>query len=73
MVVRREEKGLRRYCHLGAPATTLHQDRTACIPTMDFLTVDESIGEDIREIFLQLTGAHSGSEVGGGCCTRPSA
>src|ERR1700736_2394235 len=54
MVVRREEKGLRRYCHLG---TGNYHPKTAKLYTdYGLLTADESIGEDIHEIFLQLTG-----------------
>ena len=54
MVVRREERGLRRYCHLG---TGNYHTKTARLYTdYGLLTADESIGEDIHEIFLQLTG-----------------
>jgi len=54
MVVRREEKGLRRYCHMG---TGNYHAKTARLYTdYGLLTADESIGEDIHEIFLQLTG-----------------
>jgi polyphosphate kinase len=54
MVVRREEKGLRRYCHLG---TGNYHPKTARLYTdYGLLTANESIGEDIHEIFLQLTG-----------------
>jgi polyphosphate kinase len=54
MVVRREEKGLRRYCHMG---TGNYHPKTARLYTdYGLMTADESIGEDIHEIFLQLTG-----------------
>lgn len=54
MVVRREDKGLRRYCHLG---TGNYHTKTAKLYTdYGLLTADESIGDDIHEIFLQLTG-----------------
>jgi polyphosphate kinase len=54
MVVRREEKGLRRYCHLG---TGNYHAKTARLYTdYGLLTSDEAIGEDIHEMFLQLTG-----------------
>jgi polyphosphate kinase len=54
MVVRREDKGLKRYCHLG---TGNYHAKTARLYTdYGLLTADESIGEDIHEIFLQLTG-----------------
>ncbi len=54
MVVRREDKGLRRYCHLG---TGNYHAKTARLYTdYGLLTADEAIGEDIHEIFMQLTG-----------------
>ncbi|MFI4890565.1 MAG: polyphosphate kinase 1 [Steroidobacterales bacterium] len=54
MVVRREDKGLRRYCHLG---TGNYHFKTARLYTdYGLLTANEEIGEDIHEIFLQLTG-----------------
>jgi polyphosphate kinase len=54
MVVRREESGLRRYCHLG---TGNYHAKTARLYTdYGLLTADEAIGEDVHEIFLQLTG-----------------
>jgi polyphosphate kinase len=54
MVVRREEKGLRRYCHMG---TGNYHAKTARLYTdYGLMTADEAIGEDIHEIFLQLTG-----------------
>jgi polyphosphate kinase len=54
MVVRREERGLRRYCHLG---TGNYHAKTARLYTdYGLLTADEAIGEDIHDIFLQLTG-----------------
>src|SRR6202789_1405732 len=54
MVVRREERGLRRYCHLG---TGNYHAKTARLYTdYGLMTADESIGEDVHEIFLQLTG-----------------
>jgi polyphosphate kinase len=54
MVVRRDEDGLRRYCHLG---TGNYHPQTARLYTdYGLLTADEQIGDDIHEIFLQLTG-----------------
>jgi polyphosphate kinase len=54
MVVRREDKGLRRYCHLGTG--NYHQKTARLYTDYGLLTADEMIGEDIHEIFLQLTG-----------------
>jgi polyphosphate kinase len=54
MVVRREDKGLRRYCHLG---TGNYHAKTAKLYTdYGLLTANASIGQDIHEMFLQLTG-----------------
>src|SRR6202522_1440470 len=54
LVVRREERGLRRYCHLG---TGNYHAKTARLYTdYGLMTADEAIGEDVHEIFLQLTG-----------------
>jgi polyphosphate kinase len=54
MVVRREERGLRRYCHLG---TGNYHAKTARLYTdYGLMTADESVGEDVHQIFLQLTG-----------------
>ncbi len=57
MVVRREERSLRRYCHLG---TGNYHAKTARLYTdYGLLTADEAIGDDIHELFLQLTGLSS--------------
>jgi polyphosphate kinase len=53
MVVRREEGGLRRYCHVG---TGNYHARTARTYTdYGLLTCDEAIGHDLHDIFLELT------------------
>ncbi|MFK5971410.1 MAG: polyphosphate kinase 1 [Candidatus Marithrix sp.] len=53
MVVRREGKKLRRYVHLG---TGNYHDRTARVYTdYGLFTSDSSIGEDVHNIFMQLT------------------
>ena len=53
MVVRREAAGIRRYCHLG---TGNYHSRTARTYTdYGLLTCDPDIGQDVHEVFLQLT------------------
>ena len=54
MVVRREEDRLKRYCHLG---TGNYHARTARAYTdYGLFTCDEQIGEDLHDLFLQMTG-----------------
>lgn len=54
LVVRREGKRLRRYCHLG---TGNYNAKTArAYSDFGFLTSDPKIGEDVHRIFQQLTG-----------------
>lgn len=53
MVVRRERGKLRRYCHLG---TGNYHPNTARVYTdYGLFTCDEAMGEDLHELFLQLT------------------
>jgi polyphosphate kinase len=53
LVVRRESGGIRRYCHLG---TGNYHPRTARAYTdYGLLTCDDQIGQDVHELFLQLT------------------
>jgi len=53
LIVRRETDGMRRYCHLG---TGNYHPRTARTYTdYGLFTCDEDIGNDVHEIFLQLT------------------
>jgi polyphosphate kinase len=53
MVVRRERGKLRRYCHCG---TGNYHPNTARVYTdYGLFTCDEALGEDLHELFLQLT------------------
>ena len=53
LVVRREPGGIRRYCHLG---TGNYHPRTARAYTdYGMFTCNEEIGQDVHELFLQLT------------------
>ena len=53
LVVRREGRQLRDYVHMG---TGNYHSRTARLYTdYGFLTADETIGEDVHKVFLQLT------------------
>jgi polyphosphate kinase len=53
MVVRRERGKLRRYCHLG---TGNYHPNTARVYTdYGLFTCDQAVGEDLHELFLQLT------------------
>jgi polyphosphate kinase len=53
LVVRREPGGIRRYCHLG---TGNYHPRTARQYTdYGLFTCKEEIGQDVHELFLQLT------------------
>jgi polyphosphate kinase len=53
MVVRREAGRLRRYCHLGTG--NYHPRTTRLYTDYGLFTCDEAIGEDLHELFLQLT------------------
>jgi len=53
LIVRRESGGMRRYCHLG---TGNYHPRTARQYTdYGLFTCDDEIGQDVHELFLQLT------------------
>ncbi len=54
MVVRRDKDGIRRYVHLG---TGNYHPHTARLYTdISLLTCDPALGDDVHQIFLQLTG-----------------
>ena len=54
LVVRREEDGIRRYCHIG---TGNYNSKTARIyEDLGLLTADEDIGTDLGDLFNHLTG-----------------
>jgi polyphosphate kinase len=53
MVVRRETGKLRRYCHCGTG--NYHPDTARFYTDYGLFTCDEPMGEDLHELFLQLT------------------
>ncbi len=53
MVVRRETGRLRRYCHLGTG--NYHPQTARTYTDYGLFTCDEAMGEDLHELFLQLT------------------
>jgi polyphosphate kinase len=53
LVVRREQDGIRRYCHLGTG--NYHQRTARAYTDYGLLTCNDEIGADVHEIFLQLT------------------
>ena len=53
MVVRRESEQLRRYCHLGTG--NYHPTTTRLYTDYGLFTCDAAMGEDVHELFLQLT------------------
>ncbi|MGH9087964.1 MAG: polyphosphate kinase 1 [Acidimicrobiales bacterium] len=54
LVLRREEDGIRRYCHVG---TGNYNSRTAAIyEDLGMLTADPAIGDDVGHLFNYLTG-----------------
>ena len=61
MIVRRERGGLRRYVHLGTG--NYHSGTTKAYTDFGLLTADESLGEDVHQIFMQLTGLGKASKL----------
>lgn len=53
MVVRREAGHLRRYCHVGTG--NYHLKTARAYTDYGLFTCDEAVGEDLHELFLQLT------------------
>ncbi len=53
LVVRREESGIRRYCHLGTG--NYHQTTARAYTDYGLLTCNAEICADVHEVFLQLT------------------
>ncbi|QDF97162.1 polyphosphate kinase 1 [Azoarcus sp. DD4] len=61
MLVRREDDGLRRYVHLGTG--NYHPRTTRFYTDFGLLTCNEAIGEDVAEVFKQLTGLGTASTL----------
>ena len=53
LVVRRETEGIRRYCHLGTG--NYHPKTARGYTDYGLFTCDAEIGQDVHELFLQLT------------------
>lgn len=53
LVVRREAEGIRRYCHLGTG--NYHPKTARGYTDYGLLTCNDAIGQDVHELFLQLT------------------
>ena len=61
MLVRREEDGLRRYVHMGTG--NYHPRTTRFYTDFGLLTCNEEIGQDVAEVFKQLTGLGKASTL----------
>jgi len=53
MVVRREDARLKRYCHVGTG--NYHVQTARAYTDYGLFTADDAIGEDLHDLFLQLT------------------
>lgn len=53
LIVRREADGIRRYCHLGTG--NYHPGTARAYTDYGLLTCDPEFGQDVHELFLQLT------------------
>jgi len=54
LVVRREGRRLRRYCHLGTG--NYHPGTARAYTDFSLLTAQREVGEDVHKLFMQLTG-----------------
>ncbi len=54
LVVRREEDGIRRYCHIGTG--NYNSDTARVYEDLGVLTTDEDVGADLTDLFNHLTG-----------------
>ena len=61
LVVRREGEKLRRYVHLGTG--NYHARTTRVYTDFGLLTADPQIGQDVHEVFMQLTGLGRASRL----------
>jgi polyphosphate kinase len=61
MVLRREEQGFRRYVHVGTG--NYHPRTTRFYTDFGLMTCNPEIGEDVNEVFKQLTGLGKATEL----------
>jgi polyphosphate kinase len=61
LVVRREDDGLRRYVHMGTG--NYHPRTTRFYTDFGLMTCCPSVGEDVAEVFKQLTGLGKASDL----------
>ena len=54
LIVRREHGQIKRYCHLGTG--NYHEGTVKAYTDMGLLTCDDTIGEDVHQVFQQITG-----------------
>jgi len=62
LIVRREADGLRRYVHLGTG--NYHMQTTRLYTDLGLLSCDETLGQDVHNLFQQLTGLGRVGELG---------
>lgn len=61
MILRRESQGYRRYIHLGTG--NYHPGTTRIYTDFGLLTCDPDIGDDVNEVFKQLTGLGKANQL----------